>query len=74
MKLFESLLDFKDEANLEQLIAENSEKIDQKFLELMNNVINQVQNQKDQPELIKKVNSVYKAVLKYSMKKQMQAS
>ena len=74
MKLFESLLDFKDEADLEKLISENNEKFDQNFLDMMNTIVNQVQNQKEQPELIEKVTRVYKAVLKYSMKKQMQSN
>ena len=74
MKLFESLLDFKNEADLEKLISDNNEKIDQNFLDMMNTIVNQVQNQKEQPELIEKVTRVYKAVLKYSMKKQMQSN
>ncbi|MDO9546467.1 MAG: CpXC domain-containing protein [Pelolinea sp.] len=74
MKLFEDILDYKDTNDLDRLISENSEKIDQNFLEMMNNIINQVQNQKNQPELIEKVNTVYKAVLKHSMKKQMKVN
>ena len=74
VKLFENLLEYKDAADLDSRISENSNKIDQNFLDLMNNIINQVQNQKNQPELIEKVNVVYKAVLKHSMKKQMNAN
>ena len=64
----------RNSGDLDRLITENSNKIDQNFLDMMNNIVNQVQNQKDQPELIEKVNMVYKAVLKHSMKKQMKAN
>jgi len=73
VKLFENFLEFKDENDLEQLISENSAKMNQAFLDLMNNIVNQVQKQNNQPELIKKVKTVYKAVLRHSMKKQMEA-
>lgn len=74
VKLFEDLLEYKDAADLDQLISKNSNKIDQNFLDMMNNIVNQVQTQENQPELIGKVNAVYKAVLKHSMKKQMKAN
>ena len=73
VKLFENLLEFKDKDDLDRLISENSTKINQGFLDLMNNIVNQVQKQDNQPELLEKVKVVYKAVLKHSMKKQMEA-
>jgi len=72
-KLFENFLEFKDKDDLDRLISENSKKINQDFLDLMNNIVNQVQKQKDQPELLEKATTVYKAVLRHSMKKQMEA-
>jgi len=73
MQLMEKLLDFTDADDLERLIKENSEAINQDFLSLLNNVVNQIQQQKDQPELQEKVKVIYKAVLGHSMKKQMRA-
>jgi hypothetical protein len=73
IKLFESLLEFKDKDDLDRLISENSTKINQAFLDLMNNIVSQVQNQKDQPELSEKVTIIHKAILRHSMKKQMEA-
>ena len=73
VKLFENLLEFKDKDDLDRLISVNSTKINQGFLDLMNNIANQVQKQDNQPELLEKVKAVYKAVLRYSMKKQMEA-
>jgi len=73
MQLLEKFLDFTDTDDLERLIKENSEAINQDFLSLLNNVVNQIQQQKDQPELQEKVKVIYKAVLRHSMKKQMGA-
>jgi len=73
VKLFENLLEFKDKDDLDRLISVNSTKINQGFLDLMNNIANQVQKQDNQPELLEKVKAVYKAVLRHSMKKQMEA-
>ncbi len=73
LKLFENFLEFKDNDDLNRLISENSTKINQAFLDLMNNIVNQVQKQKNQPELLEKVTMVYKAVLRHSMKKKMEA-
>ncbi len=73
VKLFENFLESKDEGDLDRLISENSAKINQDFLDLMNNIVNQVQKQNDQPELLEKVKTVHKAILKHSMKKQMEA-
>jgi len=73
IKFFENLLEFKDKDDLDRLISENSANINQAFLDLMNNLINQVQKQKNQPELLEKVRTVHKAVLRHSMKKKMEA-
>lgn len=73
LKLFENFLEFKNKDDLNRLISENSTKINQAFLDLMNNIVNQVQKQKNQPELLEKVTTVYKAVLRHSMKKKMEA-
>ena len=74
VKLFENLLEFKDKDDLDRLILENITKINQDFLDLMINIVNQVQKQDNQPELLEKVKTVYKAVLRQSMKKQMEAN
>jgi hypothetical protein len=74
VKLFENLLEFKDKDDLDRLILENNTKINQDFLDLMINIVNQVEKQDNQPELLEKVKTVYKAVLRHSMKKQMEAN
>ncbi len=73
IKFFENLLEFKDQDDLDRLISENSANINQAFLDLMNNIVNQVQKQDNQPELFEKVRTVHKAVLRHSMKKKMEA-
>jgi len=73
IKFFENLLKFKDKDDLDRLISENSTNINQAFLDLMNNIVNQVQKQNNQPELLEKVRTVHKAVLRHSMKKKMEA-
>jgi len=73
VKFFENLLEFKDKDDLDRLISENSANINQAFLDLMNNIVNQVQKQNNQPELSDKVRTVYKAVLRHSMKKKMES-
>ena len=73
VKLFENLLEFKDKDDLDRLILENNTKINQDFLDLMINIVNQVEKQDNQPELLVKVKAVYKAVLRHSMKKKMEA-
>ncbi len=73
VKLFENLLEFKDKDDLDRLILENITKINQDFLDLMINIVNQVQKQDNQPELLEKVKTVYKAVLRHSMKKKMES-
>ena len=74
VKLFENLLEFKDKDDLDRLILENNTKINQDFLDLMINIVKQVEKQDNQPELLEKVKTVYKAVLRHSMKKQMEAN
>ncbi|MCD6356675.1 MAG: hypothetical protein J7L66_05245, partial [Anaerolineaceae bacterium] len=72
VQLFEKLLEYKDENDLAKQIKDNGEKINQNFLDMMNNIVTQVQKQKIKDESIDKVRAVYKAVLKYSMTKKME--
>ncbi len=72
VKLLETLLDYKDEANLKEMIAKNGEAITQEFIEILNSVMTRISQQPEQKEVAEKLAAVHKAVLNYSMKKKMQ--
>ena len=74
VQIFEKLLDHKNEKELDKLISENSEKINQEFLDIMNNIMNQIQKDEKNKELQEKVSVVYNAVLKHSMTKKIKES
>jgi len=71
IKLIETLLEYKDQEDLDRLVEENKENINQEFLEMMNNIVGQFETQTDQAEAKEQIRNVYKAVLRYSMKANM---
>jgi len=74
IKLLEELLAFKNEDDLEELISKNGKAITQEFIDVMGNVMSRLSQQPEQKEVVEKINTVYKAVLGYSMKKKMKES
>jgi len=74
IKLLEELLAFKNEDDLKELISKNGKAITQEFIDVMGNVMSRLSQQPEQKEVVEKLNTVYKAVLGYSMKKKMKES
>jgi len=74
IKLLEELLAFKNEDDLKELISKNGNAITQEFIDVMGNVMSRLSQQPEQKEVVEKINTVYKAVLGYSMKKKMKES
>jgi len=74
IKLLEELLAFKNEDDLKEMISKNGKAITQEFIDVMGNVMSRLSQQPEQKEVVEKLNTVYKAVLGYSMKKKMKES
>ena len=74
IKLLEELLAFKNEDDLKEMISKNGKAITQEFIDVMGNVMGRLSQQPEQKEVVEKLNTVYKAVLGYSMKKKMKES
>ena len=72
VKFLESMLEAKDEKELDSNIAKNNEKITEEFLGLLNNVIAQSENQSSQSEMVEKLKTIYRKVLKVSMLSKME--
>lgn len=72
VKLLESLLDAKDDAELEQMIKDNQENLKDEFIGLLNNVIAQYENKTENTELVEKIKNIYRKVLRQSMKAKME--
>ncbi len=67
VQFLESLLDISDDAKLEKTLQENSGKINQEFLGLLNSVVAQTEGQNANPEIAEKLRKVYKTALRISM-------
>ncbi len=71
----EQLLDAPDEASMEKMLASNEDMVNDAFMEALNGLVAQIDaqaNQGNNPEakkLTDKMQAVYKAALKFSMKK-----
>lgn len=68
IKFLESLLEIKDDSQLEKTISENLGKISQEFLGLINSVVSQAESQESQPEIAARLKKIYKTALKISMR------
>ena len=71
----EQLLEAPDEAAVEKMLGENSTMVNDQFMEALNGLVSQIEQQgQDNPEakaLAGKLDMVYKTALKFSMKKNM---
>ena len=70
-QLLQSLVEAKDEAEREQILAENAAEITPEFVESLSGMVLQLQESEDQ-ELAEKIRAAYRATLKVSMQKGMQ--
>jgi hypothetical protein len=71
VQLLEILIETKDEAELDQKIDENKDHLTEQFINLLNNVIAQYESSTENPQLIEKIKSIYRKVLRISMKAKM---
>ncbi len=72
----EKLLDAPDQAGIEKMLAENEKMVNDTFMETLNGLVAQVDNQAGQGNseakgLAQKMELIYKTALKFSMKKNM---
>ncbi len=69
IELIEALLQAPDEASLNALLEEAKDAIDDEFLQFLSGLTNQVESQGDQAEMVDQLKRVHKAVLRFSMQK-----
>ena len=67
IQFLESLLDIADDAQLEKTLHENSEKVNQEFLGLLNSVVAQAESQGSNAEIAEKLKKIYKTAVRISM-------
>jgi len=68
IQLIEQMLSFESDQELDQFFTVNKEKITTEFLQLMNNVIVQSEQQGQPKELIDRLQKVYRSTLKFLMR------
>ena len=71
VKFLESLLDIEDDAQLEETLKADTEKISQEFLGLLNSVISQADSQGAEAAMMEKLKKIYKIALRISMQANM---
>lgn len=71
VQLLESLIETKDDAELDQKIEESKDQLTEQFMNLLNNVIAQYESSTENPQLIEKIKLIYRKVLRISMKAKM---
>ena len=69
IKLIEELLSADDQESREKILEENAESINSEFIQLLNNVAAQSDDQKQPVEIQEKIKTVYNEALRFSMKK-----
>jgi len=69
IKLIEDLISAENEEARHKLLEENSESITSEFIQLLNNVSNQSNEQKQPVEIQEKLKTLYNEALRFSMKK-----
>ncbi len=73
IKFIETLLEIQDDKELEKMINENGEKITPEFVETVNQIASQFENKGELSEITARMRKIYKAILRYSMKKNIQS-
>ncbi|MCJ7520268.1 MAG: CpXC domain-containing protein [Anaerolineaceae bacterium] len=72
VKLLEAMLVSKTEEEIDTLLTENKDRITEEFQALLNNVIAQTENQPSQKEVSDKLRSIFRKVLRFTMKANME--
>lgn len=73
VELIQKLLEAKDDAERKQLLVENSDKIDDQFLQTITAIIAEGESRNQSPELISVLQSIYKMALRHNMEKNLKA-
>jgi hypothetical protein len=68
VEFIEQLMSSKDDAELEKILEANRAKVTPDFLQLLNTIISQAEQQGQEPEAIEQVRQLYRTVLRFSMK------
>jgi hypothetical protein len=72
IEFLEELLEATDEAARQELIESNKDKITPEFFQMLSDLLNQVAESDQDPELVEKVKVVNRQVLRYSMQSSLQ--
>ncbi len=70
--VIEEMLSLEDDAAVQRFIDEHSEEITSEFVQMLNNVTAQSEQQGQQKELVNRLKQIYRLVLKHSMKMNLQ--
>jgi hypothetical protein len=73
IKLLQDLLSTNNDEELQKILAEHSAEITSEFAEIINNVIAQSEGSKQDENLIAKLKTLYRSVLRFTMQKNLQA-
>lgn len=73
IKLLQELLSTQNEDELQKKLQEHSEEITSEFAEIINTVISQPETKKQDANLLEKLKTLYRAVLRFSMQKNLKA-
>lgn len=65
--LIETMLDAPNETELRKIFEENREDLTPEFMQFLNGLINQAQTQKQEPEIVNKLQQVYRLALRFTM-------
>lgn len=72
VELIEKFLAAENESELEKIILENQEKLTPEFLQMLNSIVAQSNNEEN-PELVKKLQSVFAVVMRTSMQSKLKS-
>jgi hypothetical protein len=73
IELIQKLLEAKDDNERKQLLTENSDRIDDQFLQTITSIIAEGESRGQSPELIAVLQSIYKLALRHNMEKNLNA-
>jgi hypothetical protein len=71
--LVEEMLSAPDDTALRAVLEDNREAITDEFVQFLGNLLNQAQTQKQNPQVIEKLQSVYRTSLRFSMESKLKA-
>lgn len=74
IELIEALIGADDEAAIKDILAENTDEITDEFSQFLFNLVNQTQQQEGQEATSEKLHQVYRQVLRFTMKRNLEKS